>query len=477
MTTDLLPRGAPVRVGLVSLGCAKNLLDSEVMAGALARDGFELTTEPESADALIVNTCGFIGPAKEEGIDTILDLARLKRSGRCRRLVVAGCLAQRYAAELTDAIPEIDAVVGLDEVESVARILGGSLAGDARRTPPLTADQSVTWLYDHTSPRIRATAAHTAYIKVAEGCDYPCSFCVIPQIRGHFRSRTPDSVLAEAEDLAADGARELILVAQDTTAYGTDLGIRHGLAGLLRQLAGVEGIEWVRFLYAYPTTLDCETLAALAEVPELCRYVDIPLQHASRRVLSAMRRPGNRASNQRLVARIREAVPGVALRSTFIVGFPGEEEEDFEELAEFVEEIRFDAMGAFLYSNEESAGSFVSEERISETEKEDRRARLMEIQRTVSLDRHRSLVGRDVRVLVDGAAEESDLLLVGRTEGQAPDVDARVLLVDSDRPLRELVGTFVTARITEAHADDLVGRVVRAAGRPGTSRQRPAPTP
>ena len=460
MTTDGSRRGAPARVGLGSLGCAKNLLDSEVMAGALAQSGFELTNEPESADALIVNTCGFIGPAKEEGINTILDLARLKRSGRCRRLVVAGCLAQRYAAELADAIPEIDAVVGLDEVDTVAEILAGSLAGAARRTPPLTADQSVTWLYDHTSPRIRSTPSHTAYIKVAEGCDYPCSFCVIPQIRGRFRSRTPDSVLAEAEALASDGARELILVAQDTTAYGVDLGLRHGLATLLRQLAGVGGVEWVRFLYAYPTTLDCETLAALAEVPELCRYVDIPLQHASRRVLRAMRRPGNRSSNERLITRIREAVPGVSIRSTFIVGFPGEEQEDFEELAGFVEEAEFDAMGAFLYSNEESATSFVAEERIAEAEKESRRARLMEIQQAVSLRRHRSLVGRDLRVLVDGAPEESDLLLAGRTEGQAPDVDARVLLVDADRPPEELVGTFVTARITEAHAEDLVGRVV-----------------
>ncbi len=460
MTTDGSRRGAPARVGLVSLGCAKNLLDSEVMAGALAQSGFELTNEPESADALIVNTCGFIGPAKEEGINTILDLARLKRSGRCRRLVVAGCLAQRYAAELADAIPEIDAVVGLDEVDTVAEILAGSLAGAARRTPPLTADQSVTWLYDHTSPRIRSTPSHTAYIKVAEGCDYPCSFCVIPQIRGRFRSRTPDSVLAEAEALASDGARELILVAQDTTAYGVDLGLRHGLATLLRQLAGVGGVEWVRFLYAYPTTLDCETLAALAEVPELCRYVDIPLQHASRRVLRAMRRPGNRSSNERLITRIREAVPGVSVRSTFIVGFPGEEQEDFEELAGFVEEAEFDAMGAFLYSNEESATSFVAEEHIAEAEKESRRARLMEIQQSVSLRRHRSLIGRDLRVLVDGAPEESDLLLAGRTEGQAPDVDARVLLVDADRPPEELVGTFVTARITEAHAEDLVGRVV-----------------
>lgn len=459
------PLPARARVGLVSLGCAKNLLDSEVMAGTLTGRGFEMTQEAESADALVVNTCGFIGPAREEGVNTILDLARLKRTGRCRRLVVAGCLAQRYAKELAEEIPEIDAIVGLDEVERIADILEESLAGGSRRTPPLTADLSVTWLYDHTTPRIRSTPPHTAYIKVAEGCDYPCAFCVIPQIRGRFRSRRPDSVLAEAEALAREGARELVLVAQDTTAYGTDLGFRAGLAGLLRELAAVDGIEWVRFLYAYPTTLDEATLAAMAEIEELCRYVDIPLQHASRRVLKAMRRPGNRTSNERLLRRIREAVPGVAVRSTFIVGYPGETEEDFLELASFVEDAGFDAMGAFLYSNEESAASFVAREAISEAEKADRRDRLMEIQGRISLRRHREMVGREVRVLVDGAAEESDLLLAGRTEGQAPDVDPRVLLVDAEGPAEGLVGTFVTALITDAHPEDLVGRILSEAGR------------
>ncbi len=440
------------RVGLVSLGCAKNLLDSEVMAGVLTKRGFEMTADPAGADALVVNTCGFIGPAKEEGINTILDLARLKNEGRCRRLVVAGCLAQRYAGELAREIPEIDAVIGLDEVERIADVLTAS----GRRTPPLRADQSVTWLYDHTTPRIRSTASHTAYIKVAEGCDYPCSFCVIPQIRGHFRSRDPDSVLAEAASLAAAGARELVLVAQDTTAYGKDLGIRHGLARLLRELARVEGVAWVRFLYAYPTTLDDEVLSAMAEVPEVCRYVDIPLQHASRRVLRDMRRPGNRQSNERLLARIRAAVPGVAIRSTFIVGFPGETEDEFRELFDFVAAARFDAMGAFVYSNEESATSYVDEEVVSETEKEDRRARLMELQRGIALTRHREMVGSVLPVLVDGAAEESELLTAGRTEGQAPDVDARVLIVDGAAP----VGRFVDVEITEAHPDDLVGHAL-----------------
>ena len=445
----------PTRVGLVSLGCAKNLLDSEVMAGVLTRRGFEMTSEPADADALIVNTCGFIGPAKEEGINTILELARLKTEGRCRRLVVAGCLAQRYATELAREIPEIDAVIGLDEVERIADVL----VAPGRRTPPLTADQSVTWLYDHNTPRIRSTPPHTAYIKVAEGCDYPCTFCVIPQIRGHFRSRDPESVLAEAEVLARSGARELVLVAQDTTAYGKDLGIRNGLAVLLRQLSGVGGIGWVRFLYAYPTTLDDEVLSAMADVPEVCRYVDIPLQHASRRVLKDMKRPGNRESNQRLVSRIRAAVPGVAIRSTFIVGFPGETEDEFQELFDFVEWAEFDAMGAFVYSNEESAASFVESEVVSEDEKERRRARLMGLQRDIALRRHREMVGSVVPVLVDGVAEESELLVAGRTEQQAPDVDARVLIVDGEAP----VGRFVNVRITEAHPEDLVGEAVSEA--------------
>ncbi len=444
----------PTTVGLVSLGCAKNLLDSEVMAGVLTSRGFEMTSDPANAEALIVNTCGFIGPAKEEGIGKILELARLKSEGRCRRLVVAGCLAQRYASELTREIPEIDAVIGLDEVERI----GDVLEAPDRRTPPLRADHSVTWLYDHTTPRIRSTPPHIAYIKVAEGCDYPCSFCVIPQIRGHFRSRDPDSVLAEAESLARTGTRELVLVAQDTTAYGKDLGIRHGLARLLRELAEVSGIAWVRFLYAYPTTLDDEVLAAMADVPEVCRYVDIPLQHASRRVLRDMRRPGNRESNGRLLARIRDAVPGVAIRSTFIVGFPGETEAEFQELFEFVEASRFDAMGAFLYSNEESAGSFVDNEVVSETEKEDRRARLMELQRGIALARHREMIGSVVPVLVDGTAEESELLTAGRTEKQAPDVDSRILIVDGVAP----VGEFVDVKITEAHPEDLVGEAVSA---------------
>ena len=464
-------KGRAKRVALVTLGCAKNLVDSEVMAGVLARRGYALTDEPADAEVVVVNTCGFIGPAKEEGVNTILDLARFRREGRCRQLVVAGCLAQRYAGELAAEIPEIDRIVGLDEVAQIADFLetdedtgedteenagNGEDRGNGavrRRRPPLRADHSVTWLYDHETPRIRSTPPHTAYLKVAEGCDYPCTFCVIPQIRGRFRSRAPESVVAEAEALAAAGAKELVLVAQDTTAYGTDLGSRHGLAGLLRRLAAVNGVRWVRFLYAYPTTLDDRVLEAMAEVPEVCRYVDIPLQHASRRVLRDMKRPGNRQSNERLLERIRRAVPGVALRSTFIVGFPGETEAEFRDLLDFVAGAEFDALGAFTYSNEETAASFVAEETVSEAEKEERRERLLEVQEGIALRRHRALVGTVAPVLVDGPPEESDLLLAGRTEGQAPEVDARVLIVDGEAP----VGEFARVRFTEGHAADLVG--------------------
>ncbi len=444
----------PTRVGLVSLGCAKNLLDSEVMLGVLARRGFETTGDPGDADVLVVNTCGFIGAAKKEGVDAILAMARHKTQGRCRRLVVAGCLAQRYAAELAREIPEIDAVVGLDQVERIA----DACASESRSVPRLGADYGVTWLYDHTTPRVRSTPRHSAYIKVAEGCDYPCSFCVIPQIRGRFRSRLPESVLAEAERLAAEGARELVLVAQDTTAYGTDLGLRRGLASLLRQLAAVSGIDWVRFLYAYPTTLDEATLEAMAEVPEVCRYVDMPLQHASRRILKDMRRPGGRKSNERLLRRIRERVPGVAIRSTFIVGYPGETGEDFAELEGFVADARFDALGAFPYSNEESAASWTPEETVSEAEKTERRERLEALAQDIALEKHRARVGEVVPVLVDGPAEESDLLLSGRTEGQAPEVDARVLIVDGEAT----PGEFVSVRIQEAHPGEMIGESLGA---------------
>lgn len=290
------------KVGFVSLGCPKNLLDSEVMLGHLTRAGYELVSRPEEAEVLVVNTCGFIEAAKQESIDTILEMARHKETGRCRRLVVTGCLAQRYSRQIASEIPEVDVVFGLDQLHTITE----ACEEEQRRVTPLSADGSAAYLYDHLAPRVLTTPSHYAYVKISEGCDYPCTFCIIPRIRGSYRSRQPESILAEAESLAARGVKELVLIAQDTTRYGDELGLKRGLAALLRQLAAVEGIEWVRFLYAYPTTVDDSVLEAMADEPALCRYVDIPLQHASDPILKAMKRPGTGKSNRALLRRIRE---------------------------------------------------------------------------------------------------------------------------------------------------------------------------
>lgn len=440
------------KVGFVSLGCPKNLLDSEVMLGHLARSGYQPVQSPEEAEVLVVNTCGFIEAAKQESIDTILEMARYKTSGNCRRLVVTGCLAQRYAKDIATEIPEVDVVFGLDQLDTIV----DACESGERRVESLSADGSAAYLYDHLAPRILTTPSHYAYLKISEGCDYPCTFCIIPGIRGSYRSRDPESVLAEAESLAARGVKELVLIAQDTTRYGAELGLKHGLASVLRDLAKIDGIEWVRFLYAYPTTVSDEVLEALAEEPKLCRYVDIPLQHASDRILKAMKRPGTGASNLALLRRIREAVPGVAVRSSFIVGFPGETGEDCEALLRFCAEAELDHLGVFTYSNEEGTAAFVSEEEISEEEKVRRRDKLMRQQRRISLARNRSRVGSRLRVLVEGKSEETELLLQGRAEHQAPAIDGVVLINDGEAA----PGTFAEVEIVEAHPYDLVGRIL-----------------
>ena len=439
------------KVGFVSLGCPKNLLDSEVMLGHLARSGYQPVQSPEEAEVLVVNTCGFIEAAKQESIDTILEMARYKTGGNCRRLVVTGCLAQRYAKDIATEIPEVDVVFGLDQLDTIV----DACESEERRVESLSADGSAAYLYDHLAPRILTTPSHYAYLKISEGCDYPCTFCIIPRIRGSYRSRDPESVLAEAESLAAQGVKELVLIAQDTTRYGAELGLKHGLASVLRDLAKIDGIEWVRFLYAYPTTVSDEVLEALAGEPKLCRYVDIPLQHASDRILKAMKRPGTGASNLALLRRIREAVPGVAVRSSFIVGFPGETEEDCEALLRFCADAELDHLGVFTYSNEEGTAAFVSEEEISEEEKVRRRDKLMRQQRRISLARNRSRVGSRLRVLVEGISEETDLLLQGRAEHQAPGIDGVVLINDGEAA----PGTFAEVEIVEAHPYDLVGRI------------------
>jgi ribosomal protein S12 methylthiotransferase len=341
--------------------------------------------------------------------------------------------------------------------------------GEGRRVADIKADGSAAYLYDHLAPRVLTTPSHYAYLKISEGCDYPCTFCIIPRIRGSYRSRDPESILEEAEGLAAQGVKELVLIAQDTTRYGAELGLRHGLASVLRQLAEIEGIEWVRFLYAYPTTVGDEVLEALASEPKLCRYVDIPLQHASDRILKAMKRPGTGASNLALLRRIREAVPGVAVRSSFIVGFPGENQADSEALLRFCAEAELDHLGVFTYSNEEGTAAFVSDESISEEEKTVRRDKLMRQQSRISLARNRARVGSRLRVLVEGPSEETDLLLQGRGEHQAPGIDGVVLINEGDAT----PGSFATVEILEAHPYDLVGRIVPAQASSGLNSKAP----
>ncbi len=449
--------GKSKTVGVVSLGCPKNLVDSEVMLGHLTKSGYEIIETPEKAETLIINTCGFIDKAKQESIDTILEMARYKRDGCLQRLVVTGCLAQRYSQQIMEELPEVDAVIGLDQLHTIDAVV----AQKERVETSLKADGSVAYLYDHLVPKIQSTPAHYAYVKISEGCDYPCTFCIIPKIRGAYRSRASDSILAEVESLAQSGVKEICLIAQDTTRYGGEQGQRNGLASLLRRLANVSGIEWIRFLYAYPTTLDNEVLEVIASEPSLCRYVDIPLQHASDKVLKAMKRPGTAESNMNLIRKIRESVPDVSIRSSFIVGFPGETDADFESLMNFCKEAELDHLGVFTYSNEEDTEAFVPFETVSEEEKELRKRVLMEAQSVISLRKNQRRLGSSVRVLVEGFSEETELLLQGRTEHQAPGIDGVVLI---NGGVAE-VGDFVEVKLTEAHPYDLVGHVVTSNNR------------
>jgi ribosomal protein S12 methylthiotransferase len=441
---------APARattVGLVSLGCPKNLVDSEVMLGRLRGAGYEIATDAAQADVIVVNSCAFIDRAKQESVDTILEMARHKEAGRARRLVVTGCLAQRHDAELRREIPEIDATLGTGQVEDIlAALEGETRVGGA---PP-------TWVYDHTAPRVLATPGYLAYVKISEGCDYTCSFCIIPTLRGRHRSRPLDDVTAEVRALADRGVREVVLVAQDSTRYGLDLGMRDGLAQLLRRLGRVDGVRWIRVLYAYPATLSDAALEAIAAEEKVVKYVDIPLQHAADSVLQRMRRPTGRGNLLGLLERIRERVPGVALRSSFIVGFPGETDEEFEALLGFVGRAQFENVGVFSYSDEEGTAAHQLPGRVPPLVKANRRRQLMALQRRIARRKNRALLGRQVEVLVEGTHPDSELLLRGRMASQAPEIDGQVIVNDGSAP----AGSFVRCEITEAHDYDLVARLV-----------------
>jgi len=440
------------KVGLVSLGCPKNLVDSEVMLGILARQGYQLTPRAEEADILIVNTCGFIEPAKRESIDTILEMAEHKKAGPARKLVVAGCLVERYRQELLKEIPEVDFVIGTNELERALEACAGDGAVRSPRSP------AGLYLYDEFTPRILATPSHSAYIKIAEGCDHPCAFCVIPQMRGPFRSRRFASVVHEAENLVRAGVREITLIGQDTTSYGEDLGIPDGLATLLREVGKISDLVWLRALYYYPNRITDALIAAVAETPKVCKYFDIPLQHASGPVLKAMRRGSSGEHLLKMLGKIRAAIPDATLRTSMIVGFPGETEEDFQALLDFVKAAEFDHLGVFLYSNEETSASFALPDQVPGRVARRRQKKVMALQRRISRRKLRQLVGRSLPVLVEGRSPETDWLFLGRLESQAPEIDGQILISDYEGA-EPRAGEFRWAMITASHDYDLVARL------------------
>lgn len=446
------------KVGFISLGCPKNLVDSEVMMGHLKQNGYQITSDAADAETVVVNTCGFIDTAKQESIDAILEAARLKTEGQAKRLIVAGCLVERYRDELKAEMPEVDAFIGTNQINDILTVCDPKT--NTRSLPVVQlGNQSATYLYDDSTPRVLATPSHYAFVKIAEGCDRPCAFCFIPQMRGHFRSRRFGSIVAEAHQLAEEGVKELILVAQDSSRYGEDLGKPDALARLLRELARVDGIEWVRVMYTYPTHISDAFLDVLAEEPRAVKYLDMPLQHASQNVLKLMKRGGNRKSLERLIERVRQRVPGIAVRTTFITGFPGETEDDFAELLGFVKSVEFDRVGVFTYSDEEGTPAFDLAEKVEPRTAARRRTALMKEQRRISRRKNKARVGETVRVLFEGESKESELLWQGRMETQAPDIDGCVLINDVPDGVLPALGDLVNVEITEAHEYDLIGRI------------------
>jgi len=476
------PKSGLTKVGFVSLGCPKNLVDSEVMMGMLAQAGAELVPRAEDADVIVVNTCSFIESAQQESVNTILEMARHK-SGAAKKLVVAGCLVERFRDEIRKNIPEVDAVVGTGELENILaaagvvpvepsdspfRILTSRPEGDVRagqgRFSREAWDGAISdlpnYLYDDATPRVLATPRSTAYIKIAEGCDHPCSFCIIPQLRGKFRSRRFESVVAEAERLARSGVREITLIGQDTTCYGEDFGLKDGLALLLEKLAGIEDLRWIRFLYAYPNKITARLLETIAAQEKICSYVDVPLQHASAATLKRMKRGGSADIFLRTIDKMRRTIPDVTIRTSFIVGFPGETEKEFEELCEFVRQVEFDWMGSFAYSDQDGATAYSLEGKLSPREIERRRKHLMEIQRGISKRTKKALRGRELEVLMEGPSEESDLLLEARSAMHAPEIDGKLYIADVPEGITPIPGEFYRCQITETHDYDLVGRII-----------------
>ena len=435
--------------------------------GQLVARGHELTPDPKDADVLVVNTCSFIDPAKKESVDTILEMAEYKKSGRAQRLIVAGCLVERYRGDIRKDIPEVDAVLGTNELESIVTLCEG-------RDP--AANPFEPYLYHDLTPRVLSTARHYAYIKIAEGCDHPCSFCVIPQYRGKFRSRRFESVVAEATRLFAQGVREINLIGQDTTSYGEDLGIKDGLAQLMARLAQIDSPfeKWIRFLYCYPNRITQKLLDTIAAHAALVKYIDMPLQHSSAAVLKRMKRGSHGEFFLKLLERIRATIPGVAIRTSMIVGFPGESEADFESLCDFVQAAQFDRLGVFSYSDEDTSDSYRLDEKVDARTIYNRKRKLMSVQRRIARARNRGLIGQEVDVLVDGPSPETDLLWQARMSTQAPEIDGVCYVNDFDGKPPE-PGEIRRLRITEAHDYDLVGRLAASPESSSPPRMEPFP--
>ncbi|WP_019543046.1 30S ribosomal protein S12 methylthiotransferase RimO [Selenomonas bovis] len=444
-----------MKAGFVSLGCSKNLVDTEMMLGILREHGIELTPEPAEADILIVNTCAFIESAKEESITTILNMAEYKESGRCRSLIVAGCLGQRYGQELLDDMPEADAIIGTGAWNRIMEAVEESLKG--HRVVIAGEDKL---LYDEHTPRITTTPAYTAYVKIAEGCNNRCAFCAIPYIRGAYRSRPIEDIRDEVVNLAARGVKEIILIAQDTTEYGRDLYGEPQLAKLLRTLCTVEGVHWIRTLYSYPTYFSDELIETIASEPKLVKYVDLPMQHAHDEVLRRMHRPDTQASMRALIEKLRTRIPGVTIRSTFIVGFPGETDAQYQTLRNFLEEMRLDKVGVFTYSREEGTPAYDMPNQVPEDVMQERYHDLMSLQCKISEELNHELEGRELEVLVEGRDEEQANIAVGRSYREAPDVDGQVYIEgDTDSQ----IGDLVRVRVLQGFTYDVVGERVEEA--------------
>jgi ribosomal protein S12 methylthiotransferase len=448
------------KISIISLGCARNLVDSEVMSGILQQNRYTIVSEPAEADVILINTCSFIDAAKEESIDTILEAARLKKTGRLHTLVVAGCLPQRYPKELMRELPEVDLFIGTGEVPRIAEILKQH---QSRKKKRLYVGIP-SYLYDHATPRLRTTPSHTAFVKVSEGCDHQCAFCIIPQLRGPHRSRPIESIIKETTTLAEQGVKEINLIAQDLTAYGRERRDGTTLYGLLREMVLVPGIHWIRLLYAYPNYLEEPLLRLIHDNEKICKYIDIPFQHINSRILRSMRRGKSGSNVREAIHNIRRAIPSITLRTSLIVGFPGETEEEFQELLDFVAEAQFDRLGVFKYSPEEGTRAALIGGQLPEEDKERRWQEVMEVQAEISLNKNRALIGTIQQVMIDVSDFSETEMSMGRTQAYAPEVDGVVYLNKGINKGRETVkpGDLVNVRINQALDYDLIGDILNA---------------